>query len=128
MPIPEPSFDPNRYAQVSHERGVLRVALEGPSIGQDEAPKISRVVLEQMDAFGAILRFLVLDFSRVGFINSMGLGMCIDLKKQADKLNAHTVLYGMNAHLDGMVKFVKVQSLFEIAPTEADLDKILQGK
>lgn len=108
---------------------MVNARLVGPSIGQREVPIITDLVSAAIADKGAGLEFLVLDLSQVTFMNSMALGMCVDLRNRATKAGgkAKVIIMGMNAELTNLFKMVKFDKLFAIVKDGAELKK-LTGK
>lgn len=111
------------FANVSAKNGILTVGLIGPSIGQREVPIITEMVGPAIQQTSP-LRFVVFNMSPITFVNSMGLGMFIELRNRAHKVGAKVALLGMNEQLTGLFKMVKVDRLFAIVKDEAELAKI----
>ena len=65
------------FADLALDNEVLTAHMVGPSVGGREAPIISRMVQDRINEVGNGLRYVVLDFSDVTFINSAGLGACV---------------------------------------------------
>lgn len=101
--------------------GVLRATVLVDNLDQSEAPSVTEAVVESMGEAGSSLRFLVLDISKLTMLNSMGIAVCIELRNRADVQEARTVLFGANDELLAMLRLVKVDRLFEIATTDAEL-------
>ncbi|HWB20433.1 MAG TPA: STAS domain-containing protein [Phycisphaerales bacterium] len=100
--------------------GQMIVKLVGPAIGQREVPIIGERVVGELERFSG-LKMLVLDMSSVTFMNSMGLGMCIDFRNRAAKSGAKAAIVGANAELTGLFKMVKLEKLYTFAKTVGEL-------
>ena len=130
MPDPAPApTTPLRgkplFAATSFRRGVLRVHLTGPCIGEREAPIIANQIQKAIDAAGRSLRSLVLDMSDVQVISSMGLGMCIDVRHQASQRRAEAIVYGLNRQLRELFEMMKVDRLFKMIADPAALERVI---
>lgn len=112
---------------LSEQGGVITARLLSPTIGTQHAMAIAPAVTEAMEAAGRSLRWLVLDFSEVTFLNSYGLGMCIELRKLAETHGGQTALTGLNKDLSDLLKLVRVETLFSIAADEAELREFIAG-
>jgi len=125
--MPEAVSSPSLFAQITPSLGVVNAKLVGPSIGQREVPIITDLVVAAINEKGAGLEFLVLDLSQVTFMNSMALGMCVDLRNRATKSAAKTkvIICGMNAELTNLFKMVKFDKLFTIVKDAAELKKVM---
>ena len=114
---------PSLFAQIQSKDGVLSIRLVGPSIGQREVPIIAEQVIAAIAQNPKGIRWLALDFTDVTFINSMGLGMCIDFRNRVSKSGAKAALVGMNQQLLDLFKMVKVDRLFAIPKDANDAAK-----
>lgn len=115
------------FAVITKQPGVVHARLVGPTIGAREVPIITDLVAPAIEkSAGGDLRWVVLDMSSVTFVNSMGLGMCIDFRNRANKAGAKTILYGMNQQLMDLFKMVKVDRLFTIVKDMAELAKYMK--
>ncbi len=112
------------FANVTAKDGVLTVRLAGPSIGQREVPIITDLVAPAIEQLGKAMKWLVLDMSQVTFVNSMGLGMCIDFRNRAVKAGGKAALLGMNQQLTDLFKMVKIEKLYSIAKDGVELGKL----
>lgn len=113
------------FARTMFKDGVLTAKLAGPSIGQREVPIITDQVVGAIAHHGDAIRWLVLDMSDVTFINSMGLGMCIDFRNRIAKSGAKAALLGLNEPLLDLFKMVKVDRLFAILKDGSDAAKVM---
>ncbi|HRP62281.1 MAG TPA: STAS domain-containing protein [Phycisphaerales bacterium] len=104
------------FAKCLLRDGVLMAKLITPSIGQRESPIITQLIATELEAAGTANppRALVLDFSQVTFLNSMGLGMCIDLRNRMAVIKGRVILYGVNTQLLETLKLTKMDRLFTI--------------
>lgn len=106
---------------------VLMVHPAGPQIGQRESPIINDEVKPFIKKAGKSMKFLVVDASSVTFMSSMGLGMLIGMRNEANALGAKPVLYGANKDLMGVLSVMKIEKLFAIVKDQDALKKLLQG-
>jgi anti-anti-sigma factor len=113
------------FVKCTHRGDVLHAKLAGPAVGQRETPIISQALGLEIDG-AAELRALVLDFSDVTFLNSMGLGMCIELRGRMQARKGRTILYGLSEQLLQTIKLTKMDRLFILADTTAALEKALK--
>lgn len=118
-------LNPSLFAHISSEPSVLRIKLIGPTIGAREVPIITEMAATALEQFNAAKgSWLVIDMSQITFINSMGLGMCIDFRNRINKAGGKAALLGMNQQLLDLFKMVKVDRLFTIARDSAALNKL----
>lgn len=106
---------------------VLEVRISGPTLGQREVPEVNSAVTEAFDAVGTNLRHLVFDVSGVQGMSSMGLGFCIAFRNEAARRGADCLVVGIGGDLLDLFRLTKIDSLFRICRTDADLRKSLQG-
>lgn len=97
-----------------------------PSIGQREAPIIAGEVGEAISSSsfprgGAI----VLDLSNVVMVTSIGLGMCIDIRRQAEASRLKPYLFGTNRQLLDILRMMKIDRHFTIVHGKDELGAIL---
>jgi anti-anti-sigma factor len=113
-------------ANVEMRGGSLTVVVTASQVGSAEAPKIQAVALPAMERMGKSLRVFVLDVSAVTYMNSMGLGVCIELRNRAHKMGAQCVIFGMQKKIAELFRLMKVDRLFEVAADAAELGRLLR--
>jgi anti-anti-sigma factor len=106
---------------------VLEVRIAGPTLGQSEVAEVNSAVTEAFDAAGANLRHLVFDMTGVQGMSSMGLGFCIAFRNEAARRGADCLVIGIGEDLLDLFRLTKIDSLFRICRTDADLRKALEG-
>lgn len=118
---------PNRkktpLVEVSWDGPVVVIKPSGPNIGQRETP----IIREDISPYLKLktTKFLVLDLSGVAFMSSMGLGMCLEARNSAATVGAQPVLYGLNKDLRGLMNMMKMDKLYKIVDTHADLNMLI---
>jgi len=114
------------FVQCEATNGHLLARIVTPSIGQRESPIIINEVSGKLSEMNEGCKFLVLDFTKVGYINSMGIGMCIELRNRA---NAHgakqVVLYNLKPDILHVLKMTRIDKVFTIIDKEKKLEKLL---
>jgi anti-anti-sigma factor len=70
-------------------------------------------------------RAMVLDLSDVRMLSSMGLGMCVDLKNQADRAKMRPLLFGVSTTLLELLKLMRVDRLYTVVADQSALDRQL---
>lgn len=113
--------------EIRWQAPVLLVHPAGPQIGQRESPIINDEVKPFLKKAGKTLKFLVVDATSVTFMSSMGLGMLIGLRNEANAVGAKPILYGANKDLLGVLSVMKIEKLFAIVKDQDALKKLLQG-
>ena len=108
-----------------YPRGIYaRVAC--PSIGQREAPIIAGEISEAIS--GTTLPrggVLVLDLSNVVMVTSIGLGMCVDIRRQAEGSKLKPYLFGTNRQLLDILRMMKIDRQFTVVHGKDELGAIL---
>lgn len=101
---------------ISTADGVVMAHLLAPSISQREAPIIQSEVTRAAEKSGWRV---VLDFSDVTMLGSMGLGMLITMTKQCQGGGGKLAMFGMSKPLADLVRLTKLDRLLQIAPDKA---------
>ncbi len=131
MAVEHPSQSTNHsktaLVEIRWSAPFLTVRPTGPQIGQRESPIINDEVSPFFRTAGKGLKVLVLDLSDVTFMSSMGLGMCIAFRNTAHAVGAKSALYGVSSELLKLLAMMKIEKLYSIARTEAELKAILQA-
>jgi anti-anti-sigma factor len=104
---------------VSCQGGVMKACLVGPRIGEREATVVANAVNAKLKEYGNQVEELVLDFSEVQFISSLGLGMCIDVRNTAEHCQATTSIVGLTNHLKELFEMMRLDRLFAINSAES---------
>ena len=116
-----------QYVAFKQGPTALLVRVVAPSVGQHEAPIVATEILEAIANAPPKCKWLVLDLSAVSVLSSMGLGMCLDVRKSARAKGMKTVLFGLNAHLRGLFQMMKVERLYKVVHSKDDLKKLING-
>lgn len=109
-----------RYARGIYARIVC------PSIGQREAPIIAGEISDaiantSMPRGGA----LVLDLSNVVTVTSIGLGTCVDIRRQSEGARLKPYLFGTNRQLLDILRMMKIDRQYTIVHGKDELGAIL---
>ncbi len=107
----------NPYVSTSMRDGVFRVQLASPRVGEHEASIIAAAVHRVLRQHGRSLRSMVLDVSSVQMMQSVGLGMCIDIRNTADAFGIETTLVGLRGRLAQLFRMLKIDRLFAMGST-----------
>jgi len=108
------------FVDISFTKGVMNACIVGPRIGEREAPVISNTINTQLKQYGNKVSSLVLDFSEVQFVSSLGLGMCIDVRNTAEQFKAPTSIVGLTCNLKELFQMMRLDRLFTIEPNSAE--------
>ena len=103
------------FVETAYENGTVYATLIGPRIGEREAAIIANSVNSKLQECGSKVKKLVLDFSEVQFISSLGLGMCIDVRNTAEQTKASTSIVGLTCHLKELFEMMRLDRLFTIS-------------
>jgi anti-anti-sigma factor len=106
---------------------ILMVRPAGPQIGQRESPILNEEVAPFLRQAGKSLKVMVLDLSDVTFMSSMGLGVCIAFRNLASAAGAKSVLFGARKELLALLQMMKIEKLYTIVGTEAELKALLKS-
>ena len=118
---------PNRkkspLVEVAWDGPIVQIKFAGPNIGQRETP----IIQEDIGPYLKLktIKFLVMDLTSVSFMSSMGLSMFIGARNSAAAAGAQPVLYGLNKDLKSLMAMMKMDKLFKVVDTQADLAKLL---
>ena len=118
---------PAEQVEIVSTGRIVRARFNTASIGTNEAQEIVEILVPAVIAAGRSLRVLVLDLNAVTYMNSMGLGMLIDLRNRASNENARTALLGVTDEVREILRVVNVEKMFDITPTERDLDELVRS-
>lgn len=124
MELP-PNTKKTPLVEVAWDGPKVRITFAGPNIGQRETPIIQEDISPYLKL--KTIKFLVMDLSSVSFMSSMGLSMFIGARNAAAAVGAQPVLYGLNKDLKSLMAMMKMDKLFKVVDSQADLDK-LTGK
>jgi anti-anti-sigma factor len=103
------------FVETTFSGGIVYATLVGPRIGEREAAIIANSVNGKLREYGSKVKSLVLDFSEVQFISSLGLGMCIDVRNTAEQNNAGTSIVNLTSHLQELFEMMRLDRLFTIS-------------
>jgi anti-anti-sigma factor len=115
----------SQFASIELKGSVLSAHIAGPIIGPREAPIVAGEVTNAMKSLGRPLRTLVLDFTDVQAVSSIGLGMCVDLCQQAKRLGGQTSAFGVTKELAEMLRLMKIDRLCRIVDSVDELNRVL---
>jgi anti-anti-sigma factor len=102
------------FVDITFSKGVLTACIAGPRVGEREAPVVANAINAQLKQYGKKVNSLVLDFSDVQFVSSLGLGMCIDVRNTAEQANGTTRIVGLTENLKELFEMMRLDRLFTI--------------
>ncbi|HMN97030.1 MAG TPA: STAS domain-containing protein [Phycisphaerales bacterium] len=115
------------FASQRFENSALTVRIAGPQVGNREAPIIGEEVMASIDELGRSkwLRHVVIDLSDVGFMSSVGLGLCINIRNRATEHGSSAILYGVKPDLRKAMALMRLDKLFKFVDGRDGLAKAL---
>ncbi|MHC4219472.1 MAG: STAS domain-containing protein [Planctomycetota bacterium] len=124
MPDPQPRQQ-LRAVDIKTEGDMLAARIVGSVIESNRAQVILDAVTRAMDGLGSDLRFMVIDFDEVTFINSTGIGACLQLATKAKAGGAVPIAYRPTEDVTEIFTRCKVDSVFRMVQTTDELARIL---
>ena len=124
----EPALPQSLFAEITPRPGMgtLFIRLIGPSIGAREAPIVQAMTGPAIDDFGSTLKNVILDLTAITYMNSAALGMLVDCRTRALKINkSKTILLNPSADILAVLKMVKFDKMFAIAANADELSKAM---
>ena len=103
------------YVVTTFEDGVFTVHMTASSVGEKEVSVIAAAAHRALQQHGRSMRSMVLDVSGVRMMQSIGLGMCIDLRNTAKAFGVGTTLHGLAGRLEELFTMLKIDRMFESA-------------
>lgn len=115
------------FTHIWTARGHLIARVLTPNVGQREVAIVTSEIGDAITELQAESkgRSMVLDLTDVRMLSSMGLGMCVDLKNQADRAKMRPLLFGASATLLELLKLMRVDRLYTVVADQPALDRLL---
>ena len=110
------------FVDMQYEHGVLTACIVGSRIGEREATVIANAINAKIRDYSTKVSSLVLDFSEVQFVSSLGLGMCIDVRNTAEQYKANTSIIGLTQHLTELFEMMRLDRLFDLETKSNNFD------
>ena len=127
LPTGSESSGTSLFVNFEEDGSILIARLVGPNIGQREAEIITEAMGKKLPtAIDAAVMHV--DMSEVTFMNSMGIGMLVDLRGKASNRKMKLVLGGVKPELEQLLKMVRLDKLFKICTNDAQLAKALKRR
>lgn len=114
----------DQFATIQTEGHVVTARLHGPNVGEREGGIILNRITAHVDQLSGPVKHIVLNFADVTFLNSAGIGSCIQIQNLAKKNGARTILYAVTADIQQVLKITRLDRLFKIADNEKQLAKL----
>ena len=113
-----------QYVSISRTPTSVIARVVTPAIGQREAPIVETEILDALADGPSGCKWLVMGLSAVSVLSSMGLGMCVELRRHAKERKMRTALFGLNGHLRDLFRMMKVDRLYKTVHSKDDLRKL----
>ena len=113
------------FVNFEQDGKVLVARMVGPNIGQREAEIITEAFQNAIAAETGSTHLHV-DLSEVAFMNSMGIGMLVDLRTKVAAKKLKLVLGGVKPELEQLLKMVRLDKLFTLCTNDKQLAKALK--
>jgi len=114
------------FVGITFRRGVLRAAVSDPTIDARRASIIAAEVRGAVKAVGAEARSIVLDFSACRALSTAGLGLAVEVQRDADERGVRTVLCGVSPESARVLRAVSGgRRAAPVAADEAALQRLL---
>ena len=127
LPTGSESSGTSLFVNFEEDGSILIARLVGPNIGQREAEIITEAMGKMLQA-AIDASIMHVDMSEVTFMNSMGIGMLVDLRGKAANRKMKLVLGGVKPELEQLLKMVRLDKLFKICTNDAQLAKALKRR
>ena len=114
-----------RAVEITTEGGVVMATIVGPVIEAHRADAIRTTLGPAMEDLGGQLKCLVLDLGEVNFVNSSGIGICIEMANAARRLGARTLAYCPDENVLDTFRRVRADHLIRFATTANGLEQML---
>jgi anti-anti-sigma factor len=114
-----------RAADITTGEGMIAAKIVGSAIEANRAAAIEESVTEAMEGFTGALKFVVLDFGEVDFVNSSAMATLLALAGAVKERGAEPVIYRPTDHVAGVLRVVKADHWYTVAVTVDELAAIL---
>jgi anti-anti-sigma factor len=104
---------------------MIAAKVVGPAIEVNRAEAIRESVTEAMDGFAGDLKFIVLDFGAVDFVNSSAMATLIALAGTVKERGAEPIIFRPTDNVVGMLRLVKANHWYTLIRTVEELARIL---
>jgi anti-anti-sigma factor len=112
---------PEQLVQFEFQRQTLTIRFTAPVLGHRESPAVAGAIFRELVEHECVVKNVVLDLQEVCGMSSMGLGLCVEIRNQAAQAGARCVLFGLCHHLRDMFRMMRIERLYTIADTAAEL-------
>jgi anti-anti-sigma factor len=123
--MPDPPTPKLRAIDIKADGDTMVARVVGSVIESNRAEAILDTVTQALADTGGDLRFLVLDFGEVSFINSSGIGACMQLANRAQAAGAQPILYRPSEEVIEILTRCKADQVYRVAASTDDLATIL---
>jgi anti-sigma B factor antagonist len=109
----------------SDQNNVAEVAVSGP-ITQSLLTAGAEPLTAALGS-GAYSRQLLLDLRQTEHIDTSGINWLLIMHRRAREAGGRLILFGVPPMVDNVIKVLRMNSVFEIAPTREDAERLLKG-
>lgn len=113
------------FVNFEQDGKVLIARMVGPNIGQRESEIITAGFERALEADSGSTH-LHMDMTEVAFLNSMGIGMLVDIRNRTSAKKMKLVLGGVRPELEQLLKMVRLDKLFKLCTNDKQLKKALK--
>lgn len=96
---------------LSFHAGILHATVQASAVDSSNADRLCRDIEADIESRGRRFRGLLVDMAAVGFMNSRGLAVCIDLARAAREAGGRAAVIGLSADLGRMFSLMQVDRL-----------------
>ncbi len=113
----------SQFVRTAQRAGALWIEFVTEKIGERETQIISPVIVEAIESAPDDTRAVVLDMRTITFLNSVGLGMCIDARNRSNARKTKIIMHGLNDELLALLKITRLDKVFVVTNDEKSLTK-----
>jgi anti-anti-sigma factor len=113
----------SQFVRTAQRDGALWIEFITEKIGERETHIIAPVISEAIEHAPADTKAVVLDMRAITFLNSVGLGMCIDARNRSNARKTKIIMHGLNDELLALLKITRLDKVFVITNDDKSLAK-----
>jgi anti-anti-sigma factor len=110
---------------VTSGHGVVVAKIIDGAVEAHRAAVILDTVRQAIDQHADDLKFVVLDFGQVDFINSSGVAACLELADDVKHKGAQPIIYRPTDNVVEILRLVKADRIYTVVRTVDELAKVL---
>ena len=105
--------------ELSFRAGILHATVRASAVDSGNADRLCREIESGIESHGRRFRGLLVDMAAVGFMNSRGLAVCIDLARATGEAGGRAAVIGLSQDLVRMFSLMQVDRLLVPCGDEA---------